>query len=220
MKTKKLVTTAMMLAIALMLSMIKIFELPFGGTVTPASMMPVILISYIYGVKWGISSSLIYAILQICTGMNVISAFFLPGESQMSLFKALTVCFLDYIAAYGVLGLGGIFKNKFQNRSKEILVGIIISLMLRFAIHTLSGTIFFGTWANWFFSSDSGLSQISIFKQLCESIIKNVHGTALAFLYSAFYNGFYMIPEIIITSALTPAVHKILIRLNSEHSIL
>ena len=60
MKSKRLVTTAMLLAIAVILSLIKVFELPFGGSVTAASMMPVILIAYIYGIKWGIFSAFVY----------------------------------------------------------------------------------------------------------------------------------------------------------------
>lgn len=211
MKTKKLVTTAMLLALAVILSLVKVFELPFGGSVTLVSMMPIVLIGYIYGTKWGICSALIYSVLQILTGMNVVSAFFLPGDSQMAVPAALGVCLLDYILAYGALGFGGIFKNKFKSRTSEIVLGTIVALFLRYLMHIISGAIFFGTWAEWFFADSTGLSQIAIFKPFCDFVMSNMKGSGLALFYSVIYNGAYMIPEIIITAIITPIIYKVMV---------
>ena len=120
MKTKKIVTSAMLLAFALILSFIQILNLPFGGSITLLSMLPVVFISYIYGCKWGVFCAFIYALLQMLVGMGTISAFFLPGDSQMAFFSAIMICVIDYIFAYSVLGLGGIFKGKFKSRFSEI----------------------------------------------------------------------------------------------------
>jgi thiamine transporter ThiT len=119
--TQRLVKTSILLAIATVLSVVKLFSMPFGGTITPASMMPVILIAYIYGTKWGLFSAFIYGILQMITGMNVVSAMFLPGESQMVIWHAVLVCVIDYILAYMMLGFGGVFKNKIKNQSLSIV---------------------------------------------------------------------------------------------------
>ena len=53
-KTKKLVVSALMLALSFVLSLIKIYELPWGGSVTLFSMLPIILVGYMYGNTWGI----------------------------------------------------------------------------------------------------------------------------------------------------------------------
>lgn len=209
MKTKKLVITAMFLAIAVILSFIKIFELPFGGSVTLASAMPIIIIGYIYGIKWGINSALVYAVLQIFTGMNTISAFFLPGENQMAFSAAVGICIFDYVLAYGAIGCGGIFKNKFKSRLKEIVMGTIFAMTLKYLIHIISGTIFFGMWADWFFGDGTGLSQIKALKPFCDFVVNNMKGTGLSLFYSVIYNGAYMIPEIAVTSIAVPFVYKI-----------
>lgn len=211
MKTKKLVTTAMLLALAVILSLVKVFELPFGGSVTLVSMMPIVLISYIYGVKWGIGAAFIYSVLQILTGMNVVSAFFLPGDSQMAVPAAMGVCLFDYVLAYGALGFGGIFKNKFRNRTTELVLGTITALLLRYVMHIISGAIFFGTWAEWFFADSTGLARIAFFKPFCDFVMGSMKGVGLALFYSVVYNGAYMIPEIIITVIVTPIIYKVMV---------
>ena len=115
MKTKKLVTTAMLLAMAVLLSLVQVLKLPFGGSVTLVSMLPVVLIAYMFGTKWGLFSAFVYSLLQMLTGMDTVTAFFMPGDSQMALGAALCVCLIDYILAYTMLGFGGIFKGKFLN---------------------------------------------------------------------------------------------------------
>ena len=201
--TQRLVKTSILLAIATVLSVVKLFSMPFGGTITPASMMPVILIAYIYGTKWGLFSAFIYGILQMITGMNVVSAMFLPGESQMVFWHAVLVCVIDYILAYMMLGFGGIFKNKIKNQSLSIALGTFVSMFLTYIMHIVSGYIFYGAWAEWFFTQDG-------FYSFGKTIVESFSGNLLSLIYSVIYNGLYMIPEIIITVLLTPFVYAIL----------
>lgn len=201
--TKKLVTSAMLIAIAVVLSLFTPFNLPFGGGITLASCLPIVLISFAYGVKFGVFSAFVYALLQMVTGMSTVASFFLPGENQMILWKAICVCLLDYIAAYTVLGFGGIFKNRIKNNAIAITIGTAAVLFSRYVIHTISGAIFFGTWAEWFFSQDG-------FYKIGNAILNSFSGSSLAFIYSVFYNGLYMIPEIIITTVVAPIIYKIL----------
>lgn len=201
--TKKLVTSAMLIAIAVVLSLFTPFNLPFGGGITLASCLPIVLISFAYGVKFGVFSAFVYALLQMVTGMSTVASFFLPGENQMILWKAICVCLLDYIAAYTVLGFGGIFKNRIKNNAIAITIGTAAVLFSRYVIHTISGVIFFGTWAEWFFSQDG-------FYKIGNAILNSFSGSSLAFIYSVFYNGLYMIPEIIITTVVAPIIYKIL----------
>ena len=205
--TQRLVKTAILLAIATVLSVITVFRLPFGGSVTPVSMMPVILISFMFGVKWGLFSAFIYSLLQMLTGMDVVSALFMPGDSQMLVWQAVSVCIIDYVLAYMMLGFGGIFKGKLGNRYAEIALGAFVSLLLCYIMHIISGYIFYGAWAEWFFTQEG-------FYSIGSKIMEKFSGNSLSMLYSVIYNGLYMIPEIIITTAVTPVVLKILDKSN------
>ncbi len=194
--TLRLVESALLIAIAAVLELVSKLiglELPFGGTITVASMFPVILIAYRYGVKWGLLSGFTYSLIQMLMGVKVISAMFLPGDDQMAVWQAICVCLLDYVAAYTVLGFGGIFKGKIKKPAAELALGVVIALLLRYIIHIVSGAIFYGAWAEWFFSQEG-------FYAIGEKILSSFSGTGLAVVYSVFYNGLYMVPEIIITT--------------------
>ncbi|MBQ2696959.1 MAG: energy-coupled thiamine transporter ThiT [Clostridia bacterium] len=203
MKTKRLVISAMLIAIATVLSVFQPFQLPFGGGITIASMLPIVLIAFTYGTRWGLFSAFIFSLLQLLLGAKTVSAFFLPGEDQMTLWKALSVCILDYIVAYTVLGFGGILKNKMKHKTTAICLGSVIALSLRYVVHIVSGALFFGAWAEWFFTQEG-------FYAIGEKIMETFSGNTLALIYSVFYNGTYMLPEIIITAILTPIIYKTL----------
>ena len=201
MKTKKLVTSAMLIAIATVLSVIQPFQLPFGGGVTLCSMLPMVLISYIYGLRHGLFCGCIYGFLQMAIGSKTVAAFFLPGDSQMTLFAAVSVCLLDYILAYTALGIGGVFKGIIKNDTVAICTGCVVALTARYMVHVVSGTIFFGSWAEWFFTQEG-------FYAIGEKIVSLFSGTALAIIYSMFYNGLYMLPETVITTVVLAAVYR------------
>lgn len=205
MKTKKLVVSAVMIGIAAVLSAIQPFQLPFGGGITLASMMPIIIVAYLYGTKHGLLTAFVFSLIQIVMGVKVVSAFFLPGESQLTIPVAIGVCVSDYILAYTVLGFGGIFKNKTKNSYAGICLGTVFAVSLRYIIHIISGTVFFGSWAEWFFTQEG-------FYKIGETIVNNFSGLGLSFIYSVFYNGLYMIPEIIITTMVTPIIYKVIER--------
>ncbi len=209
-KTKKIVTTAMLLAFALILSLIQVLNLPFGGSITAVSMLPIVLIGYMYGIRWGLFSAFIYSILQLLTGFGTVSAFFLPGDSQMVFAHAVLICLIDYVLAFTSLGFGGLFKSKLSSRTTELCLGTVVSLGLRYLMHIISGAIFFGAWAEWFFADSTGLSQIGVFKGFCDWVMQNMSGAGLEIFYSVVYNGAYMIPEIIITTIFAPIIYNVL----------
>ncbi len=203
MKTKKMVNCAMMLGIGAVLSLLKPFALPFGGGITLASMMPICLIAYIYGTKTGLLSAFVYSIIQMLLDPQTVMGAFLPGEGQMLLSKALLMCFLDYILAFGVLGLGGIFKGRIKNDYAAVSMGALLATFLRYCCHIVSGYILWGSYAQWFFSQEG-------FYKIGQGILSAFTGQGLALVYSLFYNGLYMIPEIAITTVMTPLVYKAL----------
>ena len=191
-KTRRLVETGVMLAIGTILSVIRLFALPFGGSVTVVSMLPIVLIAYRYGTKWGLFSGFVFGLLNMVTGFSTVKAFFMPDEGY-GLIKAVLIILIDYIIAYTVLGFGGVFAKKFKNGSVSLCLGSIVALSLRFVAHFVSGFIFFGSYAEWFFSQDS-------IKGFGETVMNSLSGTGLAAFYSLFYNATYMIPEILITA--------------------
>lgn len=200
----------MLLAFALILSLIQILQLPFGGSVTPASMLPVVLIGFVYGTKWGVFSAFVYSVLQMIAGMGTVSSFFLPGDSQMALGNALCICLIDYVLAYTALGFGGIFKNSLKSSTTELCLGVVFALVLRYILHIISGAIFFGAWAEWFFADSTGLAQITALQGFCNWVMKTFSGNMLSIFYSVVYNGAYMIPEIIITTLISPIIYKVI----------
>ncbi len=194
--TVRLVESALLIAIAAVIELISKtlgLELPFGGTITLASMFPIVLIAYKYGTKWGLLSGFTYSLVQMLLGAKTVSAMFLPGDDQMVLWQAICICLLDYVLAYTLLGLGGIFKGKFKKPAAELALGAFVALLLRYLVHIVSGAIFYGAYAEWFFTQEG-------FYSIGEKILGTFSGSSLAIVYSIFYNGLYMVPEIIITT--------------------
>lgn len=196
-KLYMLVESAFMLTMGVALEFIsKMFipELPFGGQITIVSMLPIVLISYRHGIKWGLFSSFVYSLLQIALGLKTVTAAFQPGYfgDSVLLFNAIIMLLLDYIFAYTVLGFGGIFRNKIENKAVSLSLGAVVALALRYAMHILSGYILFSGWAEWFFTQEG-------FPAWGASLVENVSPNLLGFIYSVVYNGMYMIPEIVLT---------------------
>lgn len=200
-KTRRIVESGLMIALSVILSMLKIYRLPWGGSVTLCSMLPMILLSYRYGVKWGSFSAFVYSLLQALLGAmdGTFSMIALGAESGMYSsgvfvipYWAAVICIilLDYVAAFTVLGLGGCFK-KGQQPAQELFWGCLLSTVARYLAHILSGFLLFGTFASWFFG------EVGAFGDM---MMNSFQGNLLYFLYSVIYNGCYMLPEIIITS--------------------
>lgn len=177
-KTQRMVVTAMLIGLATVLSFVKLFEAPMGGSVTLLSMLPLCLISIRYGVKWGLFSCQIHALLQILLDGGALAR---SGISATAFVGSIV---FDYLLAFGVLGLAGIFccrpaENEpwEQGRSAKgdwrAFVGVMLAVALRFVCHTVSGCIFFSEWC-W-----EGWNVV---------------------VYSICYNGAYMLPECIFTA--------------------
>jgi len=198
--TLRLVLTAMMLAIATVIaficSLVPFLNFPFGGGITICSMLPIILISYIYGVKWGLFTGVTYSVIQMMLGYGTIGALFTPTSDEFQgILNAFLICIIDYVLAYTALGLGGIFRNKIQNKGLALCLGSIVAIAVCYAFHVLSGFIFYGAWAEWFFT-DTVIADLGVSKW----IMNTFTGGGLSFIYSLVYNGCYMIPEMIITA--------------------
>jgi thiamine transporter len=125
-----LVEAGIMIAFAQILSYIKVYEAPFGGSVTAGSMIPIILFSLRWGTKQGIITGIVYGILQFILGGAIFSLHILS-------------IFLDYLIAFGVLGLAGVYRNN----KYGALVGTFLAISARFISHLLSGVIVWSMYA-------------------------------------------------------------------------
>ena len=146
-KTRKLTETALLIAMATVLSLIQ-FPGPWvnGGSITLCSMLPSCIIGYRYGVRWGLLSGFVHGLLQLLLGMNA-----LKGVSLETLVLSVI---LDYLLAFAVLGFSGLFRNKIKNSSVAFAAGSAIGIFLRFVCHFISGafvwdTILGDTGLNW-----------------------------------------------------------------------
>ena len=131
----KLAVSAVMLALAFGLSYVKIFQLPFDGSITLFSMLPIIIVSIKYGIGWGLGTAFCYSWLQILQG-GVFAWGLTPGMLVGSLF-------LDYLVAFTVLGIAGIMRKKGDS---GIVIGTVIACAARFLSHFIAG---FVLWANY-----------------------------------------------------------------------
>ena len=129
---RALVESAMMIAFATVLSLLKIIELPYGGSVTMASMLPVIILSFRHGIGWGLGSGVAYAALQQLLGLNNLS--YVTGWQSI-----LAIIMLDYIVAFTVVGLGGAFRRVFKTQRGALVTGALFTSVLRYVCHVISG---------------------------------------------------------------------------------
>ena len=126
--TKQLVFSAMAIALAMATSMIKLADMPMGGSVTLCSMLFICLVGCFFGLWGGLMAAVAYGILQLVVDPYIIS---IP--------QLLT----DYIFGFGALGLSGIFCNK----KHGLVLGYLAGALGRYFFTVLSGMIFFGSYA-------------------------------------------------------------------------
>ena len=136
---------AVMLALSFALSYAKIFEMPMGGSVTVASMLPIMLVGIKYGVGTGISTCFAYSLTQLLQA--VMSANVFPYCETPA---TLILCILfDYIVPFTLLGLAGLPKAMKLTKNAEInvYIGIVSVVILRFICHFITGVAIWGQWA-------------------------------------------------------------------------
>ncbi|MCL2518302.1 MAG: energy-coupled thiamine transporter ThiT [Oscillospiraceae bacterium] len=209
-KIRTLVECAVLIALATVLSVIKIYEAPLGGSVTLFSMVPIILISFRHGIKWGLGSGFVYSVIQLLLGLK--NVMYVPGAVGIIL-----CILLDYILPFTLLGLAGIShlspagdipplaregKNKFifpslakgwgtvRRRWGDSVLRVFFVCILRYLCHVLSGAVV------WYELTKAGGWNDLVMQ------------TGM-WMYSIIYNTSYMLPETVITLIGTPIILKL-----------
>lgn len=129
---KALTESAIMIAMATVLSLIKIVELPYGGSVTVACMLPIAIIAYRHKLVWGLSAGLVFGVIQQLISLNTLS-YVTTWQS------ILAVILLDYVVAYALIGTAGAFRKSVKSRSLSLMLGVLLCSILRYACHVISG---------------------------------------------------------------------------------
>ena len=165
---KKLAVSAILIALSTVLSeLIPSISLPFGGSITLLSMVPVCLIGIMFGTKWGVLANLAYGGIQFFFGLSNVTY----AAGVAGIVGALAVVMFDYVIAYGVLGLSGIFIKIIKNKPLAAVLGVILVCVLRYVCHFITG--------------------VTVWREIAD-----LWG---AVWYSITYNATYMLPEIITT---------------------
>jgi len=129
---KQLAFCAVSIALGTLLSEIKLIDFPWGGSCTLLSMFVICLPGYFFGLGAGLMTGIAYGVLQILVDPYIL----FPMQ-----------LILDYILAFGSLGLSGLFANAKGGLIKGYLAGVLG----RYVFTVLSGFIFFAAyaWEGW-----------------------------------------------------------------------
>jgi thiamine transporter len=166
--SKAVVYAAVSIAMSFVLSFIKIYELPYGGSITLASFVPLIIYAYSFGFIKGLIAGLLYGLLQ-----------FIQGPYFINVFQFI----LDYLLAFMSISVAGIFGTLIKNRKISLITGTIAVGITRLINHVLAGIIFY--------------SAVGSRAEILPSIISDINALP-AFVYSLTYNSLFIIPDIII----------------------
>lgn len=199
----RLTESGILLAIGILIDTFLKFDATwaYGGSITLCSMLPLVIIAYKYGVGWGSLAGLAHGLItMMISGWRAGGlAAMIEDKGGIKLFLLITL--FDYLLAFAAIGLAGLAPRFCKSQVSSIVVGSLIGLFGRYVCHTISGFLFFGEWAEWFFTD-----QVSWGGWFLDTF----HGKALSLVYSIVYNGLYMIPEMILTAVVGGILAKVL----------
>lgn len=133
-KTRILVEGALMIALSTVLSMIQIPLMPHGGSITLFSMVPILVMSYRHGAKWGIMTAFVNSLIQLVQGLGNLAY-------CQTLTAQVGCVLLDYLLAFTVLGFACLIAKPFRSRTVGVGVSAFVVCLLRFLCSFLSGYI-------------------------------------------------------------------------------
>lgn len=138
--TSIITTGAILVAMAVVLSMFTVLKLPYGGSITAASMVPIIYFSFKYDLKWSMVTAMVYS------GAQMLIGFYPPPVKDFISF--LLVIMLDYVIAFGILGMAGYIGGMIKgSHLAKALTGTTVVITLRFICHFTSGIMIWSSYA-------------------------------------------------------------------------
>ena len=137
-QTLALCEAGVMIAMSTVLAMLKLIDMPYGGSVTFAQMLPILIFAYRHGPKYGMGAALAASLIQLLLGMENFS--YLP---LVTWYSVVVLALLDYVVAYSSFGIVGFLKKKLDDKT-ALISGAIIASVVRYICHVISG---FTAWA-------------------------------------------------------------------------
>ena len=240
-KTQKIHALAeggIMIAMAVILSLVTIFKMPFGGGVTLFSMLPIGIYAYRFKTPQALCVAVLYGAAQLLIGLKNFS--YVQGLGSYAV-----VALADYLLAFGVLGFSGIFKKAKKSTAIIVSAALVLCVVALFTVSLLSSgdnnilAELKNRW--WIIALEAGFTVVAtalalIFqKRLTNSSVAIATGLAFtgvlrfvchfisgvtvwsayaadktAVMYSLYYNLSYMIPEIVLTVLMAAVLANLL----------
>ncbi len=122
-----------MIAMSTVLAMLKLIDMPYGGSVTFAQMLPILIYAYRHGAKYGMGAALTASLIQLLLGLENFS--YLP---LVTWYSVVVLGLLDYIVAYSAFGIAGFLKKKLDYKG-AMLTGAVVASVIRYLCHVISG---------------------------------------------------------------------------------
>lgn len=143
------------IALSFALSFIKVSPVTYGGSITLASFVPILIYAYIYGVADGLLTGLIFGLLNFISGPYILTPM---------------TFILDYLLAFASIGVMGLAKKIPLKQPAQVTIGTVAVYIVRFLFHFVSGIIYFQNGAIWVEFPDwavSGAAVYSFIYQCC-----------------------------------------------------
>lgn len=121
---------ALAVALSFVLSLFRLYRMPSGGSITPASMLPVMLFAAAFGVGPGVLAGAVLGVLQ-----------YMQGGWFLNVWQFL----LDYVLAYAALGLCGLYAHVREKKDWQLFLFMLLATFVRFVSATLAGYMFWDT---------------------------------------------------------------------------
>lgn len=157
-----------LLSLALVLSIFKLWPMPLGGEIDFCSMLPITLFAYKYGVKWGVLEGFAFAVLKSLLDAGALGGY---GLTPAALVGSI---FFDYVFAFSLLGIAGVYGKSFP----RFIFGMVTAVLARFLSHVVSGALFYAS------------SMPKDWIKTAPGIFSNLWGFSVA------YNALYILPDL------------------------
>ncbi|MDY0278044.1 MAG: energy-coupled thiamine transporter ThiT [Acholeplasma sp.] len=200
---QKVVLTTVLVALGIILdlivSQIAFLKMPMGGNLLGISMVPLVLIGFIFGMKYGFLGGILYGLYSFSLDyFTYVSAFF----HDEKIVKILALIFLDYLIPFTAFGLTGLFHKKNLSTINNIVLGTVFVSITRFISSTLSGVIL---WSSYIKEAAYGVEHGDT-PNIATKIFSLVNNNI--WLYSAFYNVIYILTTLIATLLILIMIRK------------
>lgn len=123
---------SLMIALSTVLSVFPLFEMPYGGSITLASFLPIVIAAYRHGAKYGLGTAAVASLVQMLLGMKNFS-YFTTWQSIVA------IALFDYVIAFTIFGLAGCFRKVLKNQSLAVVTGALFASVVRYICHVISG---------------------------------------------------------------------------------